>query len=173
MVILKSKQQIEQLRKAGRIVAETYEVLRPHLVPGVTTAEIDKIAEEYIRSRGAIPSYKGYGARPAAKGRPAIPPFPATICTALNDVICHGIPSSKDRLREGDIIGIDIGVHYNGWVGDSCVTFPVGTIDSESQRLIDVAKRCTEIGIEQALPGKALGDIGATIQEYCEKRGFS
>ena len=91
MVILKSKQQIAQLREAGRIVAETYEVLRPHLVPGVTTAEIDKIAEEYIRSRGAIPSYKGYGALPAQQGRPAIPAFPATICTAINDVICHGI----------------------------------------------------------------------------------
>ncbi|MFL5591949.1 MAG: type I methionyl aminopeptidase [Ktedonobacteraceae bacterium] len=173
MVILKSKQQIAQLRKAGRIVAETYEVLRPHLVPGVTTAEIDKIAEEYILSRGAIPSYKGYGALPAQQGRPAIPAFPATICTAINDVICHGIPSSRDRLRDGDIVGIDIGVHYNGWVGDSCVTFPIGKIDSESQRLMDVAKRCLELGIEQARPGKHLGDIGAAIQVYAEEHGYS
>src|SRR5438105_10588643 len=173
MVILKSKQQIAQLRKAGRVVAETYEVLRPHLVPGVTTAEIDKIAEVYIRSRGAIPSYKGYGALPAQQGRPAIPPFPATICTAINDVICHGIPSSRDRLRNGDIVGIDIGVHYNGWVGDSCVAFPIGKIDSESQRLMDVAKRCTELGIEQARPGNHLGDIGAAIQAYAESQGFS
>src|SRR5437016_1392068 len=166
MVILKSKQQIAQLRTAGRIVAETYEVLRPHLVPGVTTAEIDKIAEEYIRSRGAVPSYKGYGALPAQQGRPAIPAFPATICTAINDVICHGIPSSRDRLRDGDIVGIDIGVHYNGWVGDSCVTFPIGKIDSESQRLMDVAKRCTELGIKQAPSGQSLGDIGAATQLY-------
>ena len=173
MVTIKSKQQVEQLRKAGRVVAETYEVIRPYLKPGVTTAEIDKIAEEYIRSRGAIPSYIGYGAMPARYGRPAIPPFPATICTALNDVICHGIPSEKERLRDGDIIGIDIGVHYNGWVGDSCVTFAIGNIDSESQRLLDVAKRCMELGIEQARPGKSLGDIGAAIQEYCEKEGFS
>jgi methionyl aminopeptidase len=173
MVIIKSKQQVAALRKAGRIVAETYEVLRPHLVPGVTTAEIDKIAEEYIRSRGAIPSYKGYGARPASKGRPAIPPFPATICTALNDVICHGIPSPKERLREGDIIGIDIGVHYNGWVGDSCVTFAIGKVDSETQRLLEVAKRCLELGIEQARPGNHLGAIGAVIQEYAEVNGFS
>ena len=173
MVILKSKQEIAQLRKAGRLVAETYEVLRPHLVPGVTTAEIDKIAEEYVRSKGAIPSYKGYGALPAAKGRPAIPPFPATICTAINDVICHGIPSPKERLHNGDIVGIDIGVHYNGWVGDSCVTFPIGSIDRESQHLLDVAKRCMELGIEQARPGKYLGDIGAAIQEYCEAQGFS
>jgi methionyl aminopeptidase len=173
MVTIKSKQQVEQLRKAGRVVAETYEVIRPYLKPGVTTAEIDKIAEEYIRSRGAIPSYIGYGAMPARYGRPAVPPFPATICTALNDVICHGIPSEKERLRDGDIIGIDIGVHYNGWVGDSCVTFAIGNIDSESQRLLDVAKRCMELGIEQARPGKYLGDIGAAIQEYCEKEGFS
>src|SRR5205085_12634899 len=100
MVILKSKQQIEQLRKAGRIVAETYEVLRPHLVAGVTTAEIDKIAEEYIRSRGAIPSYKGYGALPAQQGHPAIPAFPAAICTAINHVICPGIRRSGDRRRD-------------------------------------------------------------------------
>src|SRR5437764_4722329 len=173
MVILKSRQEIAQLRKAGRLVAETYEVLRPHLVPGVTTAEIDKIAEEYFRSKGAIPSYKGYGALPAAKGRPAIPPFPATICTAINDVICHGIPSPKERLHNGDIVGIDIGVHYNGWVGDSCVTFPIGSIDSESQRLLEVAKRCMEIGIEQARPGNTLNAIGSAIQAYAEAHGCS
>ncbi len=172
-IILKSQQQIERLREAGRIVAETYEVLRPYIVPGVSTAELDKIAEEYIRSRGAIPSYIGYGAVPASKGHPAIPPFPAAICVAVNDVICHGIPSRKERLREGDIIGIDIGVHYNGWVGDSCVTFPVGKIDSESQRLLDVARRCTEIGIELARPGHQLNEIGAAVQQYAESQGFS
>ena len=173
MVSIKSRQQVAQLRKAGRIVAETYEVLRPHIVPGVTTGELDKIAEEFVRSKGAIPSYIGYGASPARRGQPAIPPFPATICVAVNDVICHGIPGTKQTLREGDIIGIDIGVHYNGWVGDSCMTFPVGTIDSESQRLITVAKRSMELGIEQARSGKHLGDIGAAIQTYCETQGFS
>src|SRR5580700_857801 len=140
MVILKSRQQVDQLRKAGRLVAETYEVLRPYLVPGVTTAEIDHIAEDYIRSRGASPLYVGYGAVPAGKGRKAIPPFPATICVAPNEVICHGIPGDRERLREGDIIGIDVGLLYNGWAGDSCVTFPIGKIDNESQRLLDVAK---------------------------------
>jgi methionyl aminopeptidase len=130
-IILKSRQQIAQLREAGRIVAQTYEVLRPHIVPGVSTAELDKIAEQFIRSKGAVPSYIGYGAQPASKGHPAVPPFPATLCVAVNDVICHGIPNAKELLREGDIIGIDIGVHYKGWVGDSCVTFPVGEIDAE------------------------------------------
>jgi methionyl aminopeptidase len=170
---LKSRQQIAQLREAGRIVAETYEVLRPHIVPGVSTAELDKIAETYIRSKGAVPSYIGYGAVPASKGHPAVPPFPATLCVAVNDVVCHGIPSPKDRLQEGDIIGIDIGVHYKGWVGDSCVTFPVGRIDEESRRLMDVAKRCTEMGIEMARPGCQLSEIGAAIQEYAESNGFT
>ena len=172
-VILKSRQEIAQLRKAGRIVAETYEVLRPYVVPNTTTAELDQIAEDYIRSKGAKPIYKGYGARPAREGRPAIPPFPATICVAINNVICHGIPSPKQALREGDIIGIDIGVLYNGWVGDACVTFAVGAIDSESERLIKVAQRCLEIGIEQARSNNHLGDIGAAIQTYAEAQGFS
>jgi methionyl aminopeptidase len=172
-VMLKSRQEILRLREAGRIVAETYEVLRPYVVPGTTTAELDQIAEDFIHSKGATPVYKGYGARPADRDHPAIPPFPATICVAINDVICHGIPSTKQYLREGDIIGIDVGVLYQGWVGDACVTFPVGKIDSESQRLLEVAKRCTELGIEQARAGHRLGDIGAAIETYAQAHGFS
>src|SRR5687767_8583512 len=121
-ITLKSRQQIAQMREAGRIIAETYEVLRPHVIPGVRTADLDRIAEEHIRSRGARPMYKGYGGRPARRGQPAHPPFPATICVAVNDVICHGIPRADELLQEGDIVGIDIGVIYNGWVGDACVT---------------------------------------------------
>ena len=172
-VMLKSRQEIAQLREAGRIVAQTYEVLRPSVKPGISTAELDKIAEDFIRSKGATPIYKGYGARPARSGMPAIPAFPATICVAVNDVICHGIPSPKQILREGDIIGVDIGVIYKGWVGDACVTFPVGELDSESQHLMDVAKRCLELGIEQARADNRLGDIGAAIQNYAEAQGFS
>ncbi len=153
-VTLKSRQEIAQLREAGRIVAETYEILRPYVKPGTSTAELDQIAEDYIRGKGAKPIYKGYGARPARNGLPAIPAFPATICVAVNDVICHGIPSPKQALREGDIIGVDIGVLYKGWVGDSCMTYAVGELDSESQRL-------------------KLGDIGAAIQTYAESQGFS
>ncbi len=172
-ITLKSRDEIARLRAAGRIVAETYETLRPHIVPGVTTGELDRIAEHYIRSQGAMPQYKGYGAVTDKRGRMVRPPFPATICVAVNDVICHGIPSSRQVLAEGDIVGIDIGVLYKGWIGDSCKTFAVGTIDSASQRLIDVAWRCLELGIEQAQPGKRLGDIGAAIQTYCESKGFS
>lgn len=170
---LKSRYEIAEMRAAGRIVAETYEALRPAIVPGATTAALDQIAEDYIRRKGATPMYKGYGARPAEPGRPAIPPFPATICVAINEVICHGIPSPKQVLREGDIIGIDIGVRYKGWVGDACRTFAVGAIDAESQRLMDVAQRCLELGIEQARPNRRIGDIGAAIQSYAESQGFS
>ncbi len=172
-VTLKSKQEIAQLRQAGHLVAETYEVLRPHIVPGTTTAELDRIAEDFIRSKGAKPIYKGYGARSARNGQPAVPAFPATICVAVNDVICHGIPSPRQVLHEGDIIGIDIGVLYKGWVGDSCVTFAVGELDRASQRLMEVAKHSLELGIEQARPNKQLGDVGAAIQTYAESQGFS
>lgn len=172
-ITLKSPQQVALLRDAGRIVAETYEELRPHVVPGVTTAELDRIAEAAIRKRGALPMYKGHGALSDRRGRTIRPPFPATICVAINEVICHGIPSSREELREGDIIGIDIGARYKGWIGDSCRTFAVGKIDRESQRLMDVALRCLELGIEQARPGNHLGDIGSAIQTYAEAQGFS
>lgn len=172
-VLLKSRKEITQLREAGRIVAQTYEVLRSYIVPGVTTGKLDRIAEDYIRSKGAKPIYQGYGAKSAHNGHPPTPPFPATICVAINDVICHGIPSTQEELHQGDIIGIDIGVLYQGWVGDACVTFGVGKLDSQVQHLLEVAKRCLELGIEQARPRKRLGDIGAAIQQYAEAQGFS
>jgi methionyl aminopeptidase len=171
-VTLKSRQEIAQLRKAGQLVAQTYEVLRPHVVPGVSTAELDRIAEDYIRSKGGKPIYKGYRPRPL-RNEPPVPPFPATICVAVNEVICHGIPSKQQILKEGDIIGIDIGVLLNGWVGDSCVTFAVGKLDRESQRLLETAQKCLQLGIEQARSGNTLGDIGAAIQRYAEAQGFS
>src|SRR6185312_12485140 len=170
MVLKKTRQQIDNLRAAGRIVAETYETLRPHVVPGVTTAELDAIAERYIRGQGAIPVYKGYGGLRDRKGKLVRAPFPATICASVNEVICHGIPSPKQRLEEGDIIGIDIGATYHGWVGDSCVTFAVGTLDDESRRLMEAAYHAMELGIEAAQPGKRLGDVGAAIQRYAEER---
>lgn len=172
-VIFKSRQEIAGLREAGRVVAETFEVLRPYAVAGTSTAELDKIAEDYIRSRGALPIYKGYGARPARNGQPAVPPFPATICASVNEVICHGIPSPSQKLREGDLIGVDIGVIYKGWVGDSCVTYPVGKLSELAQTLLDVTRRCMELGIEQARANNQLGDIGAAIQTYAESHGFS
>jgi methionyl aminopeptidase len=173
-IILKSPEDIAGLREAGRIVAETYEVLRPMVKPGVTTAELDRAAEQYIRSKGALPMYKGFGAEYNRAGKLMRKPFPATICVAVNDVICHGIPSQRQVLQEGDIVGIDIGSLYHGWVGDSCVTFAVGEIDTASQKLMDVARRCLDLGIQAASkPGAHIGDIGAAIQACAEGASFS
>lgn len=167
-ITLKSAADIEGLRAAGHIVAETFEVLREHVRPGVSTARLDQIAEEFIRGRGADPIYKGY--LPAGmRGKP----FPATICASVNDVICHGIPSPRQVLREGDIIGVDIGVLYRGWVGDACVTYAVGQVAPETQRLLDVARQCLDLGIAQARAGSTLGDVGAAIQRHAERSGFS
>ncbi len=171
-ITLKSPRQIELLRESGQLVRETFELLRGQIRPGITTAELDAIAEEFIRSRGADPIYKGYVPR-GRNGWSGMPPFPGTICASINDVICHGIPSKKDRLRQGDIIGIDIGLRLNGWIGDACETFAVGEVDAATDQLLATARRCLELGIEQAYLGKTLGDIGAAIQHYAEGHGFS
>jgi methionyl aminopeptidase len=159
-IVLRSRQQITKMREAGRLVAETFELLRAHIRPGVTTRELDQIAEKFIRSRGAIPAYKGY------RG------FPATICVAPNNVICHGFPD-RTPLRAGDIVGIDIGARLNGWYGDSCITYPVGQISPEAQHLLDVAQESMWHGIRAAQAGHRLGDIGAAIQTYVEANGCS
>ena len=159
-ILLRSRQQIAKMREAGRLVAETFELLRPHIRPGVTTRELDQIAEKYIRSRGATPAYKGY------KG------FPATICVAPNNVICHGFPS-KTPLAEGDIVGIDIGARLDGWYGDACVTYPVGQISPEATKLMQVTEEAMWRGIRAAQAGQRLGDIGAAIQTYVEENGCS
>jgi methionyl aminopeptidase len=159
-VSLRSRQQIALLREAGRLVAETFELLKPHVQPGTTTRELDRMAEKFIRSRGAIPVYKGYNG------------FPATICVAVNNVICHGFPD-KNPLHEGDIVGIDIGAKLNGWVGDACVTFAVGQISADARRLMDVAEESMWRGIRAAVAGARLGDVGAAIQSFVEANGFS
>lgn len=171
-VTLKSPRQIELLREAGRLVRATFEVLREHVRPGVTTAELDAIAEEFIRKHGAEPVYKGY-VPPSRRGWAALPPFPGTICASVNDVICHGIPGKKERLRQGDIIGVDIGLRLNGWIGDACETFPVGDVDDDTHHLLETARRCLDLGIEQARVGNTLREIGAAIQRHAEAEGFS
>lgn len=150
---------------------QTFDLLRKHIRPGITTAELDAIAEEFILSKDAETIYKGYA--PASRRGPPLPPFPATICASVNDVICHGIPSTRQRLRQGDIVGIDIGLRYKGWVGDACVTFPVGDIDDASHRLLEATQHCLALAIQEARVGKTLGDIGAAIQGYAEPNGFS
>jgi methionyl aminopeptidase len=171
-VTLKSPKQIELLRQAGSLVRATFEVLREHVRPGISTGELDAIAEEFIRKHGAEPVYKGY-VPPSRRGWSKLPPFPGSICASVNDVICHGIPSKRERLRQGDIIGVDIGLRLNGWIGDACETFPVGQVDAETQRLLDTARRCLDLGIEQARVGHTLREVGAAIQRHAEAAGFS
>lgn len=170
-ILLKSPDQIARLREAGRLVAETYDELRPYIKPGVSTGELDSVAEKFIRGRGGLPIYKGYGAL-TNRGRLVRPAFPATICVAINDVICHGIPSTHQILQDGDIIGIDIGVIYRGWVGDTCVTFAVGQASDKTEHLLAATQHSLEIGIKAAQPGAHIGDIGATIQQYAEGEGY-
>jgi methionyl aminopeptidase len=160
---LKSPQEIRKMRASGRLVAEILALLREAVRPGVSTAELDALAEREIRRRGATPSFKGYGGPP---------PFPASICVAVNEQVVHGIPSPRQILREGDIIGIDVGALYNGWQGDSCITVPVGRISPAAERLLRVTEECLYLGIEQCQVGKTLGDIGHAIQSYAEPLGY-
>lgn len=161
MVILHTAADIAAMRKAGQLVAKTFAHIMPLVVPGVSTHTLDEAAERYIRANGATPAYKGYLG------------FPATICVAPNSVICHGIPSASDILREGDIVGLDIGVILDGWYGDACITVPVGTISAAAQQLLDVTAECLRRGIAAATVGNTLGDIGAAIQHYAESHGYS
>ena len=165
MVVLRSKNEIEGMKRAGELVARALALLCIHVRAGVRLDRLDRIVEEFIRSEGSEPTYKGY--RPS----PAVPPFPATICTAVNEEIVHGIPGSR-KLREGDIVGIDVGATLGGWVGDACYTYPVGDPSPRTRELLEVARECLEVGISEVGPGKRFGDVGAAIQEIAEHHGY-
>ncbi len=160
MIILKSPQEIEKIRKASKIVAEVLEELTPMVKPGVTTIVLDRVAEEAILRRGATAAFKGY------RG------YPRSLCTSVNDVVVHGIPS-KEALREGDIIGIDCGAIVEGFYGDSARTFAVGHVDAESRRLMDVTRESLDRAIRQVALGNRLHDISWAVQSYVEEAGFS
>lgn len=160
MIVLRSKREIELLRSAGRIVAETHETLRTHVKPGITTRELDAIAEDTIRKLGGEPAFKGYGG------------FPASICASVNDEVVHGIPG-KRQLNDGDIISIDIGAIYKGYYGDSAKTHAVGTVSEEASRLMDVTKASFYEGLKVCRLGYRLSDIGHTIQTFVESKGYS
>jgi len=162
MVQLKSPRELETMAAGGKILADTHAAVRAAVRPGVSTADLDKVAEDFIRSHtGAVPSFKGlYG-------------FPASICASVNEEIVHGIPSSKRILRDGDIISVDIGVFYGGLHTDAARTLAVGSIDAQTQRLLDVTEASLEAGIAQAIPGNHVGDIGAAIEAVVLKSGFT
>jgi methionyl aminopeptidase len=160
MIILKSKSEIEKMAIACRIVAEVLDVLVRAARPGLTTLELDALAERGIRTRGGVPAFKGY------RG------FPNTLCVSINEQVVHGIPS-KRRLRTGDIIGLDLGAKWEGYYGDAAVTIPVGQIPSEKGCLLATAREALYMGIKEVSPGKHLSDISHTIQRYAETRGYS
>lgn len=161
MITYRSQQEIDKLRKSSALVARTVQYLEPMLDPGVTTAELDRAAEAFIRQHGGIPAFKGY------RG------FPATLCTSINAEVVHGIPSKKRKLRSGDIIGIDCGAIVDGYYGDHAVTFAVGEISSQVQELLQATREALEEGIAQAKVGNRLSDISHAIQKYAEERGYS
>ncbi|NDO46061.1 type I methionyl aminopeptidase [Clostridium sp. MD294] len=159
-VHIKTREQIEKMKIAGEILAKLDEVLKKEIKPGVTTKQLDSIAEEYIRSQGAVPSFKGYGG------------FPGSICASVNDEIVHGIPSER-KLKQGDIISIDMGSYIGGYHADAARTYAVGEITPELQKLIDVTKQSFFEGIQYAKQGCHLNQIGIAIQKYVEQNGFS
>ena len=164
-IFLKTEDEIDLMRRANRLVGSTLAELAKHIRPGVTTLQLDHIAEEFIRDHGAIPTFKNFP-------NPFGGSFPASICTSVNAVVVHGIPSDKVVLKDGDIISIDCGTELEGFNGDSCYTFCVGEVKPEVRQLLKVTKESLYKGIEQAVAGKHVGDIGAAVQQYCESHHY-
>jgi methionyl aminopeptidase len=165
VITLKSAAELDKMRQAGRIVAEVLDKMREWAVPGVTTAELDQVASAVIRKYGAIPSFNGY-----PPGSPY--PFPANICTSINEELVHGIPGPR-KLHEGDIISIDVGAIVDGYHGDAALTLPVGRVEPETRRLLEATEGALYAGIAAARAGNRSGDISAAIQVYAEERGYS
>jgi methionyl aminopeptidase len=160
MVIFKSQDEIDKIRRASKIVAKTLAVLETHVQPGITTRELDSIAESEIRKAGAVPAFKGY------RG------FPATLCVSVNEEVVHGIPSNR-TLKEGDIVGLDLGCIVEGFYGDAARTYAVANITPAARRLLDITEESLMIGIDQARPGNRIGDIGYAVQAHAESHGYS
>lgn len=160
MIHYKTDQEIELLRKSNMLVARTHGELAKLMKPGVSTIKLDKLAEEYIRDNGGIPGFLNYGG------------FPNTLCISVNEHVVHGIPSKRE-LQEGDIVSVDCGVLMNGYYGDSAYTYGIGEISDDNKRLLSVTKESLYKGIEYAIEGKRLGDVGSAIQKHVTKEGFS
>lgn len=160
MIILKTKREIEIMRKAGRLVAKAHELVRNNIKPGVTTKELDRLVEEFLKSQNAIPTFKGYNG------------FPFSICASVNEEVVHGFPSDR-KLVEGDIVSVDIGATFEGYVGDSAKTFFVGEINDEKRSLVEATRQSFYEGIKFAKTDYRLSDISHAIQSYAESKGFS
>ena len=160
MIVLKSSRELELMKEACQISAEALMVAGEAVKPGVSTKEIDEIAYKFIKKHGATPNFLNYGG------------FPATACISINDEVIHGIPKADRILKEGDIVSIDLGAAKNGYNGGNAATFACGTVSDEAKRLMDTTRESLYKGIEQAVPGNRIGDIGHAVQEYCEARGY-
>lgn len=158
-VRIKTAEEVELIRKSSLLVGKTLAAVAGHIQPGVSTLELDAVAEAFIRDHGAEPGFKGYGG------------FPNSLCTSVNEAVVHGIPNDRP-LHEGDVVSVDCGVLMNGFYGDSAYTFAVGEIAPEVQRLLDVTKECLDLAIEQAVVGKRIGDIGWACQTHAERNGY-
>jgi methionyl aminopeptidase len=165
VIYIKTKKEIDFIKESCRIVAETLRLVGSNAKAGVTTLELDQIAEDYIRSSNAIPAFKGYS-------QGGLPGFPGSICTSLNDAVVHGIPGSV-KLEEGDIISLDVGVLKNNYYGDAAITVAVGKISDTKRKLLEVTEKSLSLGIEQAKSGNKVHDISSAVQEYVERNGFS
>ncbi len=168
MVTIKSKREIELMRNACKVVAILYDELEKKIKPGMTTLEVDKLAEEIIRREGAIPAEKGYDI-----GIKGIPPFPASICISINDEVIHGIPSKYRTIKDGDIVSIDTVALKDGFNGDAARTFMIGNVSKEAKRLVEVTKQAFFEGIKYAKPGNRIGDVCHAIGEYVHSQGYS
>jgi methionyl aminopeptidase len=165
VIYIKTQKEIDFIRESCRIVAETLRLVKSNVKIGVTTFELDRIAEDYIRSNSAIPAFKGYS-------QGGLPGFPGSVCTSINDAVVHGIPGQV-KLEEGDIISLDVGVLKNNYYGDAAITVAVGKISDEKKKLMEVTEKSLQLGIEQAKNGNRVHDISAAVQDYVEQNGFS
>jgi methionyl aminopeptidase len=165
MVFLKTEDEIELLRQSNLLVGRTLAEVAKLIKPGVTTKKLDEVADEFIRDNGAIPTFKGFPNQSSI-------PFPCALCTSVNEEVVHGIPSDKVILKEGDILSVDCGTLMNGFCGDSAYTFCVGEVDGVVRELLRVTKESLYIGIQNAVRGKRIGDIGYAIQQHCESHSF-
>jgi len=165
MIFIKSPADIDKIRSSCKIIAELLDALGNQIVPGVSTMQLDEFAEAFILARGGKPAFKGYTV-------PGLKPFPGTLCTSVNSRIVHGIPSRTELLREGDIIGIDVGVHKDGFYGDAARTYAVGRISPEAERLMAVTKESLLLGISAALAGNRVGDISHAIGSFIQTQGY-
>jgi methionyl aminopeptidase len=160
MAIITVKAEIDKLRRSGQIAHQALKLVAAAIRPGVSTAELDKLAEDFVLKSGAHPAFKGYQG------------YPNALCVSINDEVVHGIPSDKKILQDGDIVGIDIGIEYGGLYSDHALTIPVGQISKDAKRLINDTKKSLSVGLKQIKPGRRIGDIGAAIEQYLKPRGY-